>query len=52
MNYPSTDPSEWVGTTEYEELREERHRLRVLMLELQEEEEATLRCQYPHRFSH
>ena len=52
MNYPSTDPSEWVGTTEYEELREQRLYLRELMLELQEEEEATLRSQYPYRFSH
>ena len=51
--YPDiTDPSEWVGTPEYEELREERHRIRELMLNLMAEQQEAERLQFPYRFGH
>ena len=52
MTYLATDPSEYPGTPEYDEILEERHRLRVLMLELLAEQEELDKLQYPYRFSH
>ena len=52
MTYLATDPSEYVGTPEYEEVLEERHRLRVLMLDLLAEQEEQDSLQFPFRFSH
>ena len=49
--YLATDPSEYPGTTEYEEILEERHRLRVLMLDLLAEQEEQDRLQFPYRFN-
>ena len=47
-----TDPSEHPGTPEYDELREERQRIRTLMLDLMEEQRQADMLQYPYRISH
>ena len=52
MNYPATDPSEWVGTEEYEELRAQREATRQQLLDLIAEQEDEEFIQYPQRFSH
>tara|TARA_R110002050_G_scaffold163464_1_gene293505 strand:+ start:963 stop:1124 length:162 start_codon:yes stop_codon:yes gene_type:complete len=53
MNYPEyTDPSEWVGTEEYEELRSEREAKRQQLLDLMAEQEDEEFIQYPQKFSH
>ena len=53
MNYPEcTDPSEWVGTDEYEELHNERQVWREAILDLLAEDEDYECIQYPQKFSH
>ncbi len=52
MSYPATDPSEWIGTDEYEELRAEREARYTQYLDEQAEQQDYERIQYPQRFSH
>ena len=50
--YSATDPSEWIGTPEHDEVREHQHRLRELMLDLLQEQNDTDLLQYPYRHPH
>ena len=52
MNYPSTDPSEWVGTPEWYEVQAERKARYTEYLDLMAEEQDYELLQYPQRFSH
>ncbi len=51
MNLPM-DPSEYPGTPEYEELREDREARYAQYLDLLSEEEDYDCVQFPQRFSH
>lgn len=52
MNYPATDPSEWIGTPEYEELRAAQKARYTQYLDLLAEEQDEEYIQYPQKFSH
>jgi hypothetical protein len=52
MAYPVTDPSEWVGTPEYDEVREDRQRYIHMLLDIIEEERSESLLQFPYRHSH
>ena len=49
---PPLDPSEAIGTPEYQELHEKRTRLREQMLDYLQEQRDYETLQYPQRFSH
>ena len=52
MNYPATDPSEWVGTPEYEEVQHDLRLKQQQLLEMMEEDRLYSQLQYPYRHSH
>ena len=49
---PPLDPSDAPGTPEYQELYDERSRIREQMLDYLEEQRDYDNVQYPQRFSH
>ena len=51
MSYPM-DPSEMVGTPEYEEVYQEQYERRQTLLDLIEEQSDYDLVQYPQKFSH
>ena len=49
FEYAPVDPVDYVGTPEFNEQRESNHRLRMLMLDLLQEQHDADQLQFPYR---